>query len=238
MASKPTIALARWADTISAILTTIPSGLRDTGFVGGTIIDEGTVNYEINQLYQWALWLSDGDCAFHNLSATGTLGVTGTTTLTGALVCNGSLNANAGVVLGPFDDFDIDGSTGTVSVHSQLFMAGSATYAGTARLQTILGSLSTGNSNDYALPTQPAFAINSASGSPVITGMVPVGTGHVITFTNNTNTSVQFTHQDTNSAAANRFKLPGAATLTVAQDNVVTFIYGSGGHWLVLSKNF
>lgn len=74
MASKPTIALARWADTLSAIVTAPTSGLRDTGFVGGTIIDEGTVNWEINQFYQWALYISDGALS-GDISTTGALTV-------------------------------------------------------------------------------------------------------------------------------------------------------------------
>lgn len=140
MSSKPTIALSRWADTISAILTTPASGLRDTGFVGGTIIDEGTVNYEINQLYQWALWLSDGDCAFHNLSATGTLGVTGATTLTGALTANGGIIVPTGQAVA------LNGST-TLTVGT-----GAVTFGG-------LVTASAG----IAVPTGQAVTLNGST---------------------------------------------------------------------------
>src|ERR1041384_6469899 len=60
MATKPTIALARFADTGGADVTAPSSVLRDTGFVLGTIIDESFVNYLFNQHYQWDLYLSDG----------------------------------------------------------------------------------------------------------------------------------------------------------------------------------
>lgn len=60
MATKPTIALARWADQIGANLVSPSSGLRDLGFQPGTAAVSGIVNTELNELYKWALYLSDG----------------------------------------------------------------------------------------------------------------------------------------------------------------------------------
>ncbi len=61
MASKPLIALARWADQIGANLVPPTSGERDLGFGNGSVASSGKVNTELNQLYQWALYLSDGN---------------------------------------------------------------------------------------------------------------------------------------------------------------------------------
>lgn len=58
--TKPNVSLARWADLGGAFVTAPSSGLRDTGFQDGTPADADIVNYEVNQLYQWALYLSNG----------------------------------------------------------------------------------------------------------------------------------------------------------------------------------
>lgn len=60
MATKPTIALARWADQIGANLLVPSSGLRDLGFQASTPAVAGYVNSELSELYKWALYLSDG----------------------------------------------------------------------------------------------------------------------------------------------------------------------------------
>lgn len=60
MATKPNIALARFADTGAAVVVDPPSGLRDTGFVRNDPIDEGTVNALFRQNYLWAKYLSEG----------------------------------------------------------------------------------------------------------------------------------------------------------------------------------
>lgn len=60
MASKPQIAVARWADQISANLLSPSSGLRDTGFLAGTPAVSGYVNTMLGELYKWALYVNDG----------------------------------------------------------------------------------------------------------------------------------------------------------------------------------
>lgn len=75
MSSKPVISLARWADLVGSFVTAPSSGLRDTGFVDGTPADADIVNYEINQLYKWALYLSDGALS-GDVSIAGSLSVT------------------------------------------------------------------------------------------------------------------------------------------------------------------
>lgn len=96
MSAKPNISFARWADQPGAEITEPPSGMRDTGFHGGDVAAAGFVNALWFHGYEWDRWLSDGDCAFHNLSATGTLGVTGATSLTGALAANGGIAVPTG----------------------------------------------------------------------------------------------------------------------------------------------
>lgn len=98
MSAKPTISLSRWADLVGSFVTDAPSGLRDTGFVDATPLEADILNAELNQLYLWALYLSDGALSGDysidgNLSiATGrTVALGGTTTLTvgGALRVGG-----------------------------------------------------------------------------------------------------------------------------------------------------
>lgn len=60
MATKPTIALARFADQIGANLVALTSGERDLGFGSNTLAASGKVNTELNELYKWALYLNDG----------------------------------------------------------------------------------------------------------------------------------------------------------------------------------
>lgn len=80
MANKPTIAMARWADQIGANLVSPSSGERDLGFQGGTAASSGKVNWEIHELYNWALYLNDGvlsgDHTIYGALAVGGLAVT------------------------------------------------------------------------------------------------------------------------------------------------------------------
>lgn len=61
MAVKPTIALARFADTGSANVTDPPAGSRNTGFVAGDPADEGVMNALLYQQYLWSLYLDEGE---------------------------------------------------------------------------------------------------------------------------------------------------------------------------------
>lgn len=90
MATKPTIALARWADQIGANLASPSSGLRDLGFQQGTAALSGIVNTELNELYKWVLYLNDGALSGNHTIA-GTLGVSSALTVTA-----GGLTVSAG----------------------------------------------------------------------------------------------------------------------------------------------
>jgi hypothetical protein len=57
MASKPLIALARWADLVGSFVTDPSSGERDTGFEDGNPAEADKVNALLKQLYLWALYL-------------------------------------------------------------------------------------------------------------------------------------------------------------------------------------
>lgn len=86
MAAKPTIALARFADGGSADKSAPSGGLRDTGFVNGSIIAQSFVNELLFQNYSWALYLNDGALTGNHTIA-GTLGVSSALTVTsGGLV--------------------------------------------------------------------------------------------------------------------------------------------------------
>lgn len=90
MATKPTIALARFADQVGSDVVDPTSGLRDTGFVDNTDIEQGFVNALFKQLYLWALYLSDGALT-GNHSISGALSVASTLTISGAEVVSGAL---------------------------------------------------------------------------------------------------------------------------------------------------
>lgn len=60
MATKPTIANARWADPAEAGKSAPTSGERDSGFVPGNPIVAAIFDYLLNQFYQWAQYLNEG----------------------------------------------------------------------------------------------------------------------------------------------------------------------------------
>lgn len=60
MATKPTIADARWATDGAAELTAPSSGERDSGFVGGTAAVADYANVLHKEAYKWAQYLDDG----------------------------------------------------------------------------------------------------------------------------------------------------------------------------------
>lgn len=212
MSTKPDVTLSRWADQAGSFVTDAPSGLRDTGFLDATPLEADIVNAELKQLYLWAKYLSDG-------------------ALSGAHSISGGLSVSSG---------GISLSGGDFTVTTRIFMSGTASFAGSKIVQGNVAAASTGNNNNFLLPSTSYITI-TGTGTPVITGAVPAATGHIVTLVmSSTSASVQFTHEDTNSSAANRFHLPGGATLTVAASQMVTFIYGTDGtsRWLLMSKNF
>lgn len=90
MATKPTIALARFADQPGADVTDPSSGLRDTGFQAGTPASQGYVNALFRQSYLWALYLNDGALTGSH-SIDGALAVAGAVTVSGAEVVAGAI---------------------------------------------------------------------------------------------------------------------------------------------------
>lgn len=60
MSTKPTIGLARWADTGGADKTAPSSGARDIGFQEGDPADQSIVNELLYQHYLWAQYVSEG----------------------------------------------------------------------------------------------------------------------------------------------------------------------------------
>ncbi len=101
-------------------------------------------------------------------------------------------------------------------------------------------TLGGGNTNDYA-PTGLAAAnvirqTPEAGGTSVITGLTGGTNGRVITIHNIGAANLSFAH-DATSTAANRFLLPGAATLVISQQGSATFWYDTtSSRWRLLSK--
>lgn len=110
MSTKPTIALARFADTGSADVTAPSSGLRDTGFVAGTPVSQSFVNELFKQLYLWALYLNDGALS-GNHTITGTLEVTSALTVDAAAVVAGAITIGGQSL--NFTDFTYTGDSTT-----------------------------------------------------------------------------------------------------------------------------
>lgn len=126
MSTKPNVALTRFGSPTADDFVEPPSGLRDTGFVAGTPASAGFVNALFYHGHEWDTWLDDGDCAFHNLSATGTLIVAGTTTHNGGLtVATGQAVALSGTTT-------LTVGTGAVVFGGTLTTAGAAVVGGQA----------------------------------------------------------------------------------------------------------
>lgn len=123
MSAKPNISQARWADQGGANIVEPGSTERDAGFQPSIPISSGRVNALFFHHYEWDKWLDDGDCAFHNLSATGTLGVTGASTLA-AITASGLITASAGIVVPTGQAVALNG-TATLTVGT-----GAATFGG------------------------------------------------------------------------------------------------------------
>jgi fibronectin-binding autotransporter adhesin len=165
MSTKPNLVLARWADLAGSFVTDAPSGLRDTGFVDGTPLAADIVNGELKQLYLWDKWLNDGDCAFHNLSATGTLQATGATTLASTLEVAGTLTCDVGAVIaGAITIGGTLGVTGGTTLTGALAANGGLTVTGTT---TALGDLTVGNGHVVTLNGTTTLTVG---GSATISG--------------------------------------------------------------------
>lgn len=132
MSSKP-IDTGRWAQTAGGTpatnLTAISTGQADTGWTLGQKPPSGIANTLGTIAYLWHKWLDDGDCAFHNLSATGTLAVTGVSTFGDKLTvsANGAdINGNTHVIAGTFTT----DAGKAVSVGGTLGVTGLSTFSG------------------------------------------------------------------------------------------------------------
>lgn len=110
MATKPAVALSRWADQIGANLLTPSSGLRDLGFQEGTAAVAGYVNDELHQLYLWAMYLSDGALTGDHTIA-GSLTVTADVDVGGDLAANGALAVGGHALVFATTTFTADNST-------------------------------------------------------------------------------------------------------------------------------
>lgn len=149
MSAKPSD-VATWTGTPIAP----DAGKRLAGFVSAEKPPAQYFNYLFGLAGQWQTWLNDGDCAFHNLSATGTLAVAGSTTLgdNAADACdiqglvrllNGGLQAFQGV--------NVKGGTLTVDTGLSVDIQGTSTLAVggigtfTAGVATTFGGVQVGN---------------------------------------------------------------------------------------------
>ena len=113
MATKPTIANARWADTGGADVVAPAGGLRDTGFVAGTPAVQSYVNYLLNQQYAWAQFLDEffktAGTATADFKLTGAMAITGLSTQA-AITASGLITANAGLTAGANQHVTVSGT--------------------------------------------------------------------------------------------------------------------------------
>lgn len=148
MSTKPSDA-GRFAvdgSDVNAVNISAPSsGLRGTGFPNNYVPPAGEFNYLENIHYRWQQWLNDGDCAFHNLSASGTFAATGNATLGGTVGITG--NTTVGGTLGVTSNETVGGTlgvTGAATVAavtaSGLITANAGVTAGANQHVTISGT--------------------------------------------------------------------------------------------------
>lgn len=131
-------------------------------------------------------------------------------------------------------------TTSDVSVGRDLF-AGGMFCLENATTPSTFSPDGLGNVNDYALAAHHSVYRVSANAipSPSITGMSGANDGRVVIFTNVSANGFQFAHEDTHSAASNRFHLPGGTALGLSQDYTAGFIYDETDfRWRLLFKNF
>ena len=97
-----------------------------------------------------------------------------------------------------------------------------------------------GNTNDLALAAGSTYypLSNTSAGAIDLTGMSSAGiiAGRHITIINTGTKVIVIRNQNANSAAGNRFDLPGGADLYVADKGEATFIY-NGAAWTLYSGN-
>ncbi len=89
MATKPTIANARWATAMGAHLTD-PAASRDLGFQPSTPAVAGHVNTMLHELYLWALYVDEGEFS-GDVVFGGTVTFDSDVDMTGNTVINGPL---------------------------------------------------------------------------------------------------------------------------------------------------
>lgn len=175
MSSKPSD-VVRWGETVGGTPTanlTVPSvGHADTGWTLSEAPTSGLFNWLGQRSYKWFQWLDDGDCTFHNLSATGTLGVTGNATVGGTLGVTG--NTTVGGTLGV---------TGATTLSSSLSVAGALTQTGggaTVLSGTlgVTGATTLSSSLSVAgVLTQTGGGATALSGTLGVTGLITANAG-------------------------------------------------------------
>jgi hypothetical protein len=91
----------------------------------------------------------------------------------------------------------------------------------------------TGTINDLSLTNEGVkLLILSGASTPELTGVNPVttNTARLLRITSTNAGGALLKHEDAGSTAANRFALPGAADITINQNEIYTFIY-TNGRW-------
>jgi len=139
---------------------------------------------------------------------------------------------------------------GNEIVSGTLAVSGRATFSGGvggALSYTSISpaALSTGNNNNYN-PTGLSTSViirftNASGGAPVVTGIAAPSApsdGRILIIYNETGDTVTFTHNDSNSLAANRLFNPSLASLTMITHVAFTFLYdGTSSLWRLIAKN-
>lgn len=103
-------------------------------------------------------------------------------------------------------------------------------------------ALSAGNNNNYnptGMSTAVIVRLATAGGGPFITGIAGGSSGRVVHLYNTGADTIVFTHLDGSSTAANQFITPTAASMNLATNQSMTWVYDStSSKWRLDSKNF
>lgn len=149
MSATPTV-LPQWGTT--GLVVTPSSAKQQIGFVPGERPPAQYLNWVLVNTYLWLKWLSDGDCQFHNLSATGTLIATGLT------------SANGGVTVPTAQAVTLNG-TSTLTVGT-----GAVSFGGTLAVTGLLSP-----NGGLTVPTAKAVTLSGTTTLTVGTGAVVFG---------------------------------------------------------------
>lgn len=149
----------------------------------------------------------------------------------GAVSLTGALSVGGALIVGSTSTFT-NAVTLTGGISGQIILNGTLSPA----------ALSGGNNNNYnptSLSDASIVRLNTAGGSPFLTGVAGGTGGRILHLWNIGGDTIAVTNQDGSSTAANRIITGSGATVNVATNQCITLAYdGVDSRWRLIAKNF